>query len=109
MPTAPLGTFYTIKPGDTLFTIAERYNTTVSNILAFNSISDPDLISPRQELTIHQSPAEAIICTLQTGDTLCSIAQKYGTQVDTIVKFNYLSDPNLIQPGQRLVVPVSLR
>lgn len=110
MPTAPLGTFtYTIETGDTLWAIAQRYNTTVSNILAFNSVSDPDVIYPGQEIIIPESPPEAIIYTVQEDDTLYSIAQEYGTQVDTIVEFNYISDPNLIQPNQKLVVPVSLR
>ncbi|PRX16665.1 LysM domain-containing protein [Orenia metallireducens] len=110
MPTAPLGTFsYTIKTGDTLFAIAQRYNTTVSNILAFNNIPNPDNISPGQVIIIPQSPPEAIIYTVKAGDSLYAIAKKYGTQVDTIVKFNYLSNPNSIQVGQRLVVPVSLR
>ncbi|GAB6099043.1 hypothetical protein JCM16358_09220 [Halanaerocella petrolearia] len=110
MPTAPLGTFtYTVQAGDTLYGIADRFNTTVSNILAFNDISDPDMIYPGQELTIPESPPEAIIYTVEQGDTLYSIAQEYGTQVDTIVEFNYLSDPNQIYPGQQLVVPVSLR
>lgn len=109
VPEAPLGTFqYTVKPGDTLFRIAQRYNTTVSNIMVFNPISNPDNISPGQELTIPQSPPEAIIYTVKPGDTLFSIAQEYGTQVDTIMEFNYMTDTT-IQIGDRLVVPVSLR
>jgi len=71
MPTALLGTFtYTIKSGDTLFEIAQRYNTTVSNILAFNNIADPDIISPGEEVIIPQSPPEAIIYTVKPGDSL---------------------------------------
>ncbi|MBM7622821.1 LysM peptidoglycan-binding domain-containing protein [Sporohalobacter salinus] len=110
MPTAPLGTFpYTVKPRDTLSKIAQRYNTTVSNILAFNSIPDPDIISVGQKIVIPESPPEAIIYTVQPNDTLYSIAQEYGTQIDTIIEFNYISNPDLIKPGQKLVVPVSLR
>lgn len=108
-PDAPLGTFtYMVKSGDTLFGIAERFNTTVSNILVFNPISNPNEIYPGQELVIPQSPPEAIIYTVQPGDTLFSIAKEYGTQVDTIMEFNYLTDTT-IRVGDRLVVPVSLR
>ncbi|PRX34718.1 LysM domain-containing protein [Orenia metallireducens] len=110
MPTAPLGTFsYIVKGGDTLFAIARRYNTTVSNIVAFNPISKQDTIYPGEVLIIPQSPPEAIIYTIRPGDSLHSIARKYGTQVDTIVEFNYLENPNLIYTGQQLVVPTSLR
>jgi len=110
MPTAPLGTFsYIVKSGGTLSEIAKRYNTTVSNILIFNQIAKPNLIYVDQKIIIPQSPPEAIIYTVHSGDTLYSIAQKHGTQIDTIVDFNYLSNPNLINSGQKLVVPVSLR
>ena len=108
--TAPLGTIiYFVQPGDSLFAIAYRFNTTVENILKFNRIPNPNLIFVGQRLVIPQSPPEAIIYTVRPGDTLYLIARRFGTQVDTIVMFNYLDNPNLIYPGQRLVVPASLR
>ena len=109
-PKAPLGTVtYTIKSGDTLYEIANRFNTTVSNIMKFNRIYNPNIIFPDNKLTIPESPPEAIIYIVKKGDTLYDIAQKYGTQVHTIVEFNYLKNPELIYPKQNLVVPVSLK
>jgi len=109
-PQAPLGTFtYTVQRGDTLFGIANKFNTTVHNILVFNNIPNPNIIYVGQVLTIPQSPPEAIIYTVRPGDTVYSIARRFGTSVQNIVTFNYLSNPNLIYVGQRLVVTASLR
>lgn len=107
---APLGTIsYSVVPGDTLYTIAQRFNTTVENIMKFNFLPNPGLIFPGRVLIIPQSPPEAIIYTVQPGDTVYSIAVKFGTIANNIVTFNYLANPNLIYPGQQLVVTASLR
>jgi LysM repeat protein len=110
MPTAYFGTVtHTVKPGDTLTAIARTYNSTVSNILKFNSIPNPNLISVGQKVIVPLSPPEAIIYTVKRGDTLYSIAKRYGTSVSNLAKFNYLSPPYTIYPGQALVVTASLR
>ncbi|MFW5972235.1 MAG: LysM peptidoglycan-binding domain-containing protein [Bacillota bacterium] len=108
---AELGTAsYVIKSGDTLSEIAIRHNTTVSNILVFNDyIENPDLIYPGDTLIIPESPPESKIYTVQRSDTLADIAEEFGTQVHTIVNFNYIENPDLIYTNQRLVVPVSLK
>ena len=109
-PAAPLGTFdYTVQPGDTLSRIARNFNTTVDILRKFNNIPNPNLIFPGRVLVIPQSPPEAIIYTVRPGDSVYSIAQRFGTFVNNIVTFNYLTDPNLIYPGQQLVVTASLR
>lgn len=110
MPTAYFGTlFYTVVPGDTLYTIAHNYNTTLENVLKFNYIPNPDLIYPGQQIVIPLSPPEAIIYTVKPGDSLYLIAKRYGTIVDNLIKFNYLTSPYIIYPGQELVVTASLR
>lgn len=110
MPTAYFGTLnYTVVPGDTLYAIARRYNSTVANILKFNTIANPNIIYPGQIIIIPLSPPEAIIYTVKPGDTLYNIARRYGTFVDNLIKFNYLTSPYIIYPGQQLVVTASLR
>ncbi len=109
LPT-PFGTItYIVAPGDTLYGIARKYNSTVHNIMLFNSIPDPNLIYPGQVIIIPLSPPEAIIYTVRRGDTLYSIARRYGTSVNNLITFNYLSPPYIIYPGQQLVVTASLR
>ena len=100
---------YTVKAGDTLFSVARAYNTTVSNILKFNRIPDPNLIHAGQAIVIPLSPPESIIYTVKQGDTLYHIAAAHGATVSNLIKYNYLAAPYTIYPGQQLVVTASLR
>ena len=110
MPTAYFGTLtYTVVPGDNLYTISHNYNSTVENVLKFNKIPDPNIIYPGQKIVIPLSPPEAIIYTVKPGDTLYRIAMRYGTFVNNLTKFNYLTPPYIIYPGQQLVVTASLK
>jgi LysM repeat protein len=110
MPVAYFDTItYTVVLGDNLYTISHKYNSTVENVLKFNNILNPKLIYPGQKIVIPLSPPEAIIYTVKPGDTVYSIARRFGTYVRNIVEYNYLTDPNLIHPGQHLVVTASLR
>lgn len=110
MPTAYFGTLtYTVVPGDILYTIAHNYNTTVDNVLKFNNIPNPNLIYPDQKIVIPMAPPEAIIYTVKPGDTLYLIAERFGTYVNNLIMFNYMSPPYTIYPGQELVVTASLK
>lgn len=110
MPTAYFGTLnYTVVAGDTLYRIASKYNTTVANILKFNSLANPRIIAVGQKIIIPLSPPEAIIYSVQKNDTLYNIARKYKTFVTNLIQFNYLSPPYIIHPGQQLVVTASLK
>lgn len=100
---------YLVEPGDTLYSIANKFNTTIPIIARFNPNINPNVIYPGQAIFIAESPPEAIIYTVMPGDTLYSVAQRFGTSVQNLVTFNYLDDPNMIFPGQRLVVTASLR
>lgn len=99
---------YTVKPGDTLSKIARKYGTTVSNIISLNpSIKNPNLIYPGEIFTIKQSDNENVTSTVYTvvrGDTLSEIALKYDTTVTNLVKLNNISNPNLIYPGQKIII-----
>jgi len=105
-----LGAFvYVVEPGDTLYEIARKFNTTIDILRKFNNIPNPDFIFIGQKITVPYSPPEAIIYTVKPGDTLYSIARKYQTYVQNLIDFNYLDNPDLIYPGQQLVVTASLR
>lgn len=51
------------------------------------------------------SPVASTTYTVQAGDTLSAIARRFGTTVEAIVAANNLTDPDLIQVGQELVIP----
>ncbi|MBU5484403.1 LysM peptidoglycan-binding domain-containing protein [Clostridium sp. MSJ-11] len=102
-------TIYTVQPGDTLYNIARNHITTIENILKFNpNIVNPNRIYTGQRIVIPWSPPEAIIYTVRPGDSLYSIARKYGTFVRNLIMFNYLTPPYIIYPNQQLVVTPSL-
>ena len=98
---------YTVKSGDTLSEIAQKYNTTYQKIAQDNNIENPNLIYPNQKLKIYTNVSQEtkeIIYIVKSGDTLSEIAQKYNTTYQKIAKDNNISNPNLIYPNQKLVI-----
>jgi LysM repeat protein len=109
----PCGEFYTIAPGDDLSRIAVECDTSVPALLAANpEVEQDEPLIPGQILTI---PANDIILdtgvptttyTVVAGDTLSGIATRYSTTVTLLHQANpQITDPNLIYPGQVLVIP----
>jgi spore germination protein len=94
---------YRVTPGDTLFQIAQTFNTTVAAIVQTNQIPDPDRIQAGAVLTI-PGWSQATY-TVRAGDTLYQIAAGYGTSINLIAKVNQISDPSRIFPGQTLIIP----
>lgn len=102
---------YTVTQGDTLFSIARRFNTTVSEIAQANGITDVNQITVGQKLVIpdcqagDQPPSgDCVTYVVQAGDTLFSLAQRYGTTVDDIALNNNIVNPSLIFVGQKLTI-----
>lgn len=103
---------YIVQPGDTLFSIANRFGVTVQDIVRANNIADPNRIFPGQRLVI-PTPGVPIPppderfreYTVQPGDTLWSIARRFGVTVNELVQINQITDPNLIRVGQTLLIP----
>lgn len=96
---------YVVKSGDTLSSIAIRYQTTVEEIVSLNSIVNPNLIYPGQILYINTSnfdkgATSKLLYTVRYGDTLSEIAYDYGTSVNELVRLNNISNPNIIYVGQ---------
>lgn len=101
---------YTVLWGDTLYSIAQRYGTTVEALAALNGLANPEFIYAGQRLLIPGStqpppPPTSIVYTVAPGDTLYSIAWRYGTTVETLVRLNAIGNPWFIYPGQRLIIP----
>ncbi len=112
--TAPSGAggVHIVQPGENLFRIALRYGTTVDAIARANNIVNPWFIYVGQELTIPGGSGDTQPTgrtgkthVVQRGETLYSIAVRYGTTVQAMVVANNLSSPNLIYVGQTLKVP----
>ncbi|MCQ2969358.1 MAG: LysM peptidoglycan-binding domain-containing protein [Clostridium sp.] len=93
-----------MEDGDTLSSIAVKFSTTVADLVSLNNISNPNLIYVGQILSIPSSGNISRTYTVQSGDTLSSIATKFGTTVANLVSLNNISNPNLIYVGQVLYI-----
>ncbi len=99
--------YYTVRSGDTLSQIAQRYGITVQSIASENNISNPNIIYIGQRLIIQTVRYDIhatgnTIYQIRYGDTLSEIAQRYGTTVDELVRLNDIQNPNLIYVGEKL-------
>lgn len=96
---------YQVEPGDSLYSIARRYNTKVDSIKAYNNLTS-DILTIGQVLQIPTTMIETIYqnYTIARGDTLYSIARRFNTTVDAILSLNNL-DTNNLKIGQVIRIP----
>ncbi len=96
---------YTVRPGNTLFAIAQLYGTTANDIARYNGLIYPYTIYPGQKLRIpvkEVSPPQVYF--VRPGDTIIDIASRFDLDPNTIIAINNLETPNTIYPGQRLTL-----
>ena len=89
----PENVTYVVKSGDSLYTIARKYNTTVNDLMNLNQLKT-SLLSIGQVLKIPNSSAGTVY-VVKSGDSLWNIANRYGTTVDAIKQKNGLTGNNL--------------
>ena len=113
-PTLAQGQVHVVQRGETLWSIATRYGTTVQAVAQANRLSNTRLIYAGQRLTIPSAGQAAAgagqtgsgaTYTVRRGDTLSAIAARHGTTVSAIVQANGIANPRLIYAGQRLRIP----
>ncbi|KKM09915.1 hypothetical protein SY88_16290 [Clostridiales bacterium PH28_bin88] len=107
----PGSTPYVIRAGDTFFSLARRFGTTVEAIMAANPGVDPDRLQIGQVICIprvappDRCPAGTFPYVIQAGDTFFSLARRFGTTVEAIMAANPGVDPNRLQIGQVICIP----
>ncbi|MFV0275207.1 MAG: LysM peptidoglycan-binding domain-containing protein [Bacilli bacterium] len=99
-------TTYTVKRGDSLYSIASKFNVAVNDIISQNNLSS-NLLSIGQILKIPNKPLETgyIIYTVKSGDSLYKLANKYNTTVNEIMNLSNINSTSL-SIGQELKIPV---
>lgn len=102
--------YYEIQKGDTLSSIAQKYNCSINTLASINHIINKNLIYAGEKMKIPKNTNShdgSKTYVVKKGDTLSSIAQKYNTTWKNIYNKNKNiigNNPNLIVPGQVLVI-----
>lgn len=92
---------YTVQSGDSLYSIARRFNTTVDELKTINNLTS-DILSIGQKLLIPSSTERTYI--VKSGDSLWKISREFGVSVNEIRKLNNLTS-DILTIGQQLIIP----
>ncbi len=110
---------YTVKSGETISEIADRYNISSDRLLELNGIRDPKGLQVGSRITVptagpakpakppvlpalSAAQAKALSHTVRPGDTLSDIANTYGVPIEQIASLNGLKDPDNLVPDTQL-------
>jgi peptidoglycan endopeptidase LytF len=102
---------YTVRPGDTFYSLAIRFNTTVPAIVAANPTVNPVFLQVGQVICIPRPgvpggcPAGTRPYTIRSGDTLFAIARRFNVSLDALLDANPGIDPEALQIGQVICIP----
>lgn len=113
-------TIYTVQSGDTMSSIAAQFGVSLLDLQRLNPAVTPEFLNlgdkisvPAQESASATAPAgvagetTTVEYTVVSGDTLASIAQRFGTTISDIVRENNLESADQIQEGQKLKIPAN--
>ena len=108
-PGDAISNVYTVQKGDTLYSIARRYNISVDELKLLNNLMSNTLqvgqkLIVGEEIDIKPNVDNAITYTVRRGDTLYNIALKYGVTVDDIININNLTS-TILSINQQLLIP----
>ncbi|MFO7171474.1 MAG: LysM domain-containing protein [Bacillota bacterium] len=104
-----------VRPGETMYGIAQRYGVPLSLLLRMNPAADPRNLRPGMLIWIPEPggygpggypPGGVMVHRVSPGETLWQIAAIYRVPIRAIVEFNRLRSPDWIFPGQTLLIPV---
>lgn len=112
----------TVRSGDSLWTLARAYGTSIDHLRRINPNvhshlrAGQTLMVPASKL-VHARPSpnpllsqgRRILYKVRTGDNLWTIAKKFGTTPRSIVRANRLNDPSLLRPGDTLWILARIR
>ena len=104
-------TIYTVRKGDTLYSIAQRYKSSPEEIIRanhlFEPVTDPGIIYIGNVLVVPSLlETGKVLYIVKSGDTLNQIASKFSTSIDLISGINQIENPNTIFPDQQIIAPL---
>ena len=111
-PEQPTTVTYTVQSGDTLWKVGQKYGVTAQAIVDANNLDPTKYLYVGQKLTIPVQKVQpeqptTVTYTVQSGDTLWKVAQKYGVTAQAIVNANKLDPAKYLYVGQKLIIPTA--
>lgn len=96
---------YVVQSGDTLYAIAQKFDTTVTQLINWNQLATT-VITPGMKLIVSDTVTtpSGTIYTVKKGDSLYSIAMQFGVSVDDLIQANQLTS-TVLQIGDQLKIP----
>jgi LysM repeat protein len=102
-------TFYTVKEGENLSQIAQKFGTTSEQVKKLNGLENQNFVKKGQSLKIPATNAKkGVVFTehqVKKGETLSYLAAQYGVSISAIMEANHLTDMHEIKTGQYLLIP----
>jgi membrane-bound lytic murein transglycosylase D len=96
---------HTVRPGESLWTIARAHGVTVDQLRAWNRLGSSDTIRPGQLLAV--SGTRVLIHTVRPGENLSRIARAHGVTTRQLMEWNGLQGEALIRPGEEIRVQIT--
>ncbi|MDD3840493.1 MAG: LysM peptidoglycan-binding domain-containing protein [Clostridia bacterium] len=110
-PPCPEGNYYIIRAGDTLYSIARRFNVSLDDLLEANPGIDPRRLFIGQVICIPSAapppacPPGSTEYVIKQGDTFYKLAQQFNVTVQALIAANPGVNPNALQIGQKICIP----
>jgi len=99
---------YLVRYGESLSSIARKFNTKESIIMDLNNIAFPDMIREGKEIIVPINKEKYFeYYTIEKGDNLYSIARRYNINPDLLAILNGLNSEDYIYPNQEILIPKS--
>lgn len=114
-PVAPVdGERVTVRQGETLYSISERYGVPVNRIKSANNLGSSDVVAGRtliipRSRTARTAVAQGSGYKVQPGDSLAAIATRHGLTYQELARYNKLTQPNSLRVGQTIKLPNGIK
>lgn len=99
----PTISIYTVASGDTLSSIAKKYNISANTIRFANDLTPKSPLRVGQKLII--LPVTGVAYTVQKGDTIGGIANRFDADKEEILSYNEIEDPKDLRAGKKIIIP----